>query len=333
MINCGEKLTMNSTGRSCYMVTFILLGFTVFATLGGLLTQSEASDKIAVIAIDPDLMGGVKFYLNSPRILMEINWYKNNGYRIASVQGTVDGITQALLNSNVKTITFVGEGGLRRPDGKPVSCLAGLGAKGWRAKIRMALIQRYRQNNVPLNEAIKRGTKESQNFNLERVVNYSCYSLFDTSIAELFVKPGGTYYGSSVLYSGNPLSFVYFWFTDKMQFILEPYKVPVVPQRQSNPLAGILGSWEFGRNQKDYIGTVILTSKIGKNGAYVIDGYSHPNESYWKIEEPNTIIFLHERGKVTTRFHRKRPNYWEGAFIHPKDRPNRKPVTHYLRRK
>ena len=225
-MKCREELTVRSIGRGYRTAALILVALTMLALVSGISAQNPASEKIALIAIDPKLEEGVKFYLASPRILYEINWYKSNGYRISSVEGTVSGITKALLNSNVKAITFVGEGGARRPDGRPVSALAGIDAKTWRASMRMELARRYQRNGVPVDEALARGEKDSENFNLDRVVNYSCYSLVDTSIAELFVKPGGMYYGSTVLYTGNPISFIHFIFTDKAQFLLESYQVP-----------------------------------------------------------------------------------------------------------
>jgi hypothetical protein len=49
--------------------------------------------------------------------------------------------------------------------------------------------------------------------------------LIDTSIADLFVKPGGLYYGSSLMYTPNPLSYLdTIW--GNAQFFLEKYQVP-----------------------------------------------------------------------------------------------------------
>ncbi len=98
-------------------------------------------------------------------------------------------------------------------------------------------------------------------------------------------------------------------------------------------LSGILGSWEFGRNDTDFIGTVILTDRPGKYGGYYIDGYSHDNESYWKSNGNNSIVFLHKNGKPTTYFKRLNPDHWEGHFLPPEDWPEMEnAIVHYLKR-
>lgn len=97
--------------------------------------------------------------------------------------------------------------------------------------------------------------------------------------------------------------------------------------------AEVLGAWEFGRREREKIGTVVLTRKRGKHNAYVIDGYGHANESYWRFEGKNKIVFLHENGQITSRFYRKDKKKWEGPFIQPKDWPNKDDVfNHYLKR-
>lgn len=190
---------------------------------GGMQSAYAVQEKIAVIAIDPKLEK-MAFNLNSPRILAEINWYKNNGYRIASVKGDVEGIRRALLDKRVKAITYVGHGDMRE-GGKYVSSLAYLSAKSWRSNIQAYLTNKYMQEGLSFEEAKARAERETHNFGLERVVNYSCYSLVDTSIAELFVKPGGTYWGSEYKYTGNPLAFIYFiW--GSASFTLDLYRVP-----------------------------------------------------------------------------------------------------------
>lgn len=195
--------------------------------------RSYTSEKFAVIAIEPKLDAGT-FNLNSPRILREISWYRNNGYKIASVPGTVNDIAEVLLNPNVKALTFVGHGGTVRADGSPISSLAKLRAKDWQREIRWTLRERYKQKGMTRSEADTWAKKKSENFGLERVVNYSCWSLIDTSIAELFVKPGGVYYGSSTLYTPNPLSFILTIWGDT-QFFLEEYRIPKRRTGSVNP--------------------------------------------------------------------------------------------------
>ena len=108
-------------------------------------------------------------------------------------------------------------------------------------------------------------------------------------------------------------------------------------QQAGDPLAGIAGKWEFGRKNKTYtyLGYVILSRRKGKYGGYYIDGYSHPNEAYWRPTGKNSIVFLHKNGQPTTYFKLIRPGYWEGRFIPPKDGKNNNTgaVIHYLRKR
>jgi len=104
-------------------------------------------------------------------------------------------------------------------------------------------------------------------------------------------------------------------------------------KNRHDPFAGILGTWEFGRNKNDFIGNVVLTSKKGKHG-YIIDGYSHPNETYWRFSGKNSIVFVHKNGNPTTYFKRLDIRFWEGRFLPPKDWPKMKnAIVHYLKRK
>ncbi|MCK5231167.1 MAG: hypothetical protein KAR13_12920 [Desulfobulbaceae bacterium] len=108
---------------------------------------------------------------------------------------------------------------------------------------------------------------------------------------------------------------------------------PVTVRPPQDPFENILGAWEFGRNKNNRIGTVILTRKIGEHG-YIIDGYSHHNESYWRFNGKNSITFIHKNGNPTTYFQRRGPKYWEGRFRPPKDWPKMEnAVVHYLKRK
>lgn len=103
---------------------------------------------------------------------------------------------------------------------------------------------------------------------------------------------------------------------------------------ETGSTSDVLGSWEFGRNESDRIGTIILTKTPGKYGAFEIGGYHHVNESYWNFEGQNTIIFKHTNGQITTRFRRVDPKLWKGQFVPPKDwPPMKKPAIHYLKRK
>jgi hypothetical protein len=104
-------------------------------------------------------------------------------------------------------------------------------------------------------------------------------------------------------------------------------------QTYKDAFEDVLGPWEFGRNPNNRIGTVILSKKQSLVGDYFISGYSHPNETYWKLVDKNTLIFKHKDGYITTRFSRKGANRWEGNFIPPPGwSKSGKTTVHYLRR-
>ena len=104
---------------------------------------------------------------------------------------------------------------------------------------------------------------------------------------------------------------------------LEEY-VKKLEEQRADPIDALLGNWVFGRNKTDFIGVVILTKEKGKFG-YVIRGYYHPNESFWKFDGKQ-IVFIHRDGSPTTYFDRRTADYWEGQFL-----PDAS-IIHYLQR-
>ena len=112
-----------------------------------------------------------------------------------------------------------------------------------------------------------------------------------------------------------------------------PYKLFAYrAQNKPDALRDVLGAWEFGRRGNEKIGTVILTQKYVSKKGSLIDGYGHENESYGELEGPKTLVFRHRKGKVTTRFYKKGPSFWEGPFIPPPGWTAQKGFNHYLRR-
>ena len=104
---------------------------------------------------------------------------------------------------------------------------------------------------------------------------------------------------------------------------LEEY-VKKLEEQRADPIDALLGNWVFGRNKTDFIGVVSLTKEKGKFG-YVIRGYYHPNESFWKFDGKQ-IVFIHRDGSPTTYFDRRTVDYWEGQFL-----PDAS-IIHYLQR-
>lgn len=246
--------------------------------------------------------------------------YEYRGYKVFVTWAEEETIIKAILDDRVKSISYYGHGGGTTPS------FGSRSAQSWKSVIFMRLLKYYRNQGYSQKKACNLANSQSQNFGFKDVINRSCGSLYNNSIANQFVAPGNNYYGvrAERYYSCNPLAL----FSDRSDFTVDRYTTP-----QDDLTSGILGSWKFGRNKTNFIGNVVLTKRPGKHGGYYIDGYSHPNESYWKFNGKNSIVFLHENGSPTTYFKRLKPNYWEGRFLPPEDWPNmNNPVVHYLKR-
>lgn len=237
--------------------------------------------KFAVIVTDPKL-GSFGKYWNTDRYNYERAYFSSNGYQVFEMDATEENLIKIIIDPNVKAITYVGHGGADDNQGNTQPTLAGYTAKEWQEIIFRKLYLQYRHRKISIEEARKRVRARVKNFGKDRVVNYSCNSLINNNIADQFVD------------IHNPS-------IDRLQ--------------------EILGTWEFGRNKKDRIGNVILTSKAGKYNAMIIGGYHHDNESYWKFEGRNSIVFIHRDGKITTRFGRINDYEWEGTFVPPPNWP------------
>jgi len=121
----------------------------------------------------------------------------------------------------------------------------------------------------------------------------------------------------------------------------------IVDIETGDPIAKISGYWEFGRvispQERKFLCELHLTKEWvkDKNG-YKISG-CHPNESFWGLEDENTIWFKHADGKITSRLKRQqghiwkgeKEEYWEGEYIEHKDAPVGKgpKLNHYIKKK
>jgi len=194
-------------------------------------TTAQAADSIprdgeatvAYIFVDPRLSDG-KRWMNTPRVSKDTHFYRLKGCEVRYAVGTDENILRAILDRDVKAITFIGEGGFGsgRKEGASASTLGQTLASQWREKVFAALREQLEnERGMSPDQAAREASRMSKNFGLQNVSNYSCYSLVDKSIADLFVRPGGTYWGVPVRYSANILSVTYFLFGDTDYFLTE----------------------------------------------------------------------------------------------------------------
>jgi hypothetical protein len=103
----------------------------------------------------------------------------------------------------------------------------------------------------------------------------------------------------------------------------------VRPAQATAPDAELVGSWSFGRENGPALCTLQLTNTAGAHG-FVIRG-CHPNESFWRMEGADTLVFVHSDGTITSRLSRVTNDYWKGPYI-PNAQVPLQGITHYIRR-
>jgi hypothetical protein len=203
----------------------ILTATVLVITMLSLSTYAES--KQAIIFISPDLTGSQEDWNYVSNIRYEIAFYESQGYSIIVATGTEKTITEAILNRNTNAITFIGHGGLGsgRKEGASQPTLI-FDAQTWRLTIGSKLLEKYLAENYSQEAAIAKAQRETENFGFDYVRNYSCFSLCNTTIADLFVKPGGKYWGTPTYYSAMPLGAVFnmsdFWLTEYNRPLEEP---------------------------------------------------------------------------------------------------------------
>lgn len=178
--------------------------------------------KIAVIFVDPDLNDWQTLF-NSPRLSWQAKLYRDAGYQVMARPGTAEEVTQALLHPRVKAITFVG-GDVEAA----APTLAGLDASAWRERMTVELQLRDLAAGLPLQDAHDRAERQAANFGLDSMANYSCRSLADASVAEQFVRPGGSYYGMAGRDGTCPLKYSDLLWRDVGQPLLAEHRVTEV---------------------------------------------------------------------------------------------------------
>jgi len=178
--------------------------------------------KRAVIFIGPD----VTFYESlsqRDRIKIEVEGYRAFGYEVEIKKATQAEIVAMIIEGETDRISFFGHGhGTDNP--QATSTMMSLSATHWRSLVRLELFEKYQAEGLSVADAIDRATAETQNFGFEGMRNHSCSSLVDTTLADLFVKPGGTYSGVPGLYVACPTPYMLF---SDVSFFLDDYVVPL----------------------------------------------------------------------------------------------------------
>jgi hypothetical protein len=134
----------------------------------------------------------------------------------------------------------------------------------------------------------------------------------------------------------------------KIKGIREKITQQIVAIETGDPIAKISGYWEFGRvlspQERKFLCELHLTKEwVKAKDGYKING-CHPNESFWGLEDENTIWFKNADGTITSKLKRqeghywkgeKEEDYWEGEYIEHKDAPVGKgpKLNHYIKKK
>ena len=160
--------------------------------------------KRAAILYEPDLEAQIR-KVSEWRISSDIlPRLKEEGYEIETGKGDVETITRVLMGGEHTQITFIGHGGREMND----KVLSTLGQKKtaiwWQGHLFEQWQKYYLAKGLNQDEAKKKALERSENFGLDEVINMSCYSLRTTDVAQLFVKPGGNYYGSKEKFTSLP---------------------------------------------------------------------------------------------------------------------------------
>lgn len=176
----------------------------------------------AVIFVDPEITPFEHRFLDK-RIESESFFYQFMGHEVVIKEASEDEIVATIIEGQTDFISFFGHGhGSDNQDA--TSTVLFLNADTWKARVYVELVRKYQAEGLTAQQARNRANLESQNFGFEGMNNHSCSSLVDTSLAEVFVKPGGTYSGVRGLYVPC-LTPSAVW--SDVSFILDDYVVPL----------------------------------------------------------------------------------------------------------
>lgn len=169
-----------------------------------------------------DNLGRLGEYQTWPRYRYEIYRYTYSGYALRLRPATKKNILEALLDPETRAMTIFAHGGFNRDK---VPTVLTSRANDWRRIVSETLESEYIFEGMSAEEAELKALQESQNFGLDSFTNYSCGSLATYDIANLFVRPGGLYYGVTKSYAPSP--FGPLW--KDSEVLLTEYRVQMQP--------------------------------------------------------------------------------------------------------
>ncbi|WP_415407892.1 hypothetical protein ACLHDG_05000 [Sulfurovum sp. CS9] len=201
-----STILFSSKRNNQFRIFFTLIFFIFTITTTHAITRNNP-EKWAIMFLDPDIeISSVKTLFENFSISVPMSqdriWYESQGYKVFVAYGSDEIITRAILDERVKSISYYGHGGGTRPT------FGERDAQSWKSVIFGIYLRKYRNQGLSQKNAFNLANAQSQNFGLQNVVNRSCGSLYNTSLADLFVTPGNSYYGSlaETYYSCNPFS-------------------------------------------------------------------------------------------------------------------------------
>ena len=200
--NQNTSLLQHVNQKATKFKYYNLILASIFFAFAFTMTQAQSiprnnPEKWAVMFVDPQMTTHESSLM---RVVIEQDrkWYIDLGYQVYEVDANDETISNAILDGRVKSISYYGHGGGKNPT------FGGRDYKSWKGYIFSILMDRYSQKK----DAYDKAVSQSQNFGLHDVVNRSCGSLQNTSLADLFVSQGDSYYGCEAKYYGFfPLSY------------------------------------------------------------------------------------------------------------------------------
>ena len=191
----------------------------------------DAPENWAIMFLDPNLRITSVWTLQenaamSPPMARDRLWFEAQGYTVFVEYGDEETMIRALLDPRVKSISYYGHGGGTVPK------FGGRDATSWKNKIYQIYLRQYLSQGYSQSEAFRLAKEQTRNFGLQDVINRSCGSLVNTSIADLFVAPGKSYYGvtAGFYFPCNPFTCL----SDKSDCTVTKYVVPLEEVNRDN---------------------------------------------------------------------------------------------------
>jgi len=196
-------------------VAIVLFWIFFFFLLLGLNASYTGDAKTAVIFIHPDMHWREKapVWIRAHVELLVLYRMGYRGYIVSNARE--DKIAEFIMDGKISALSYFGH------EHSPK--IARLYADGWRSMMYDLYYAKYKNLGIAEKDAHGAATQQSKNFGLDLVRNHSCFSLKYTSLAKLFVRSGGIYYGAREYYTADPF---FQALQEDTDFLLEKYQVP-----------------------------------------------------------------------------------------------------------